>query len=50
MKKALWWFAILPLLVAPAAAQIKTSPRASSSSEEGKRYLRARLTADAPWI
>ena len=26
MKKALWWFAVLALLAAPAAAQIKTSP------------------------
>ena len=26
MKKALWWFAVLVLLTAPAAAQIKTSP------------------------
>ncbi len=26
MKKAMWWFAILALLAAPAAAQIKTSP------------------------
>ncbi|MDZ7695710.1 MAG: DUF4833 domain-containing protein [Deltaproteobacteria bacterium] len=26
MKKAMWWFAVLALLAAPAAAQIKTSP------------------------
>ena len=48
MKKALWWFAVLALLVGPAAAQIKTSPLfiIERSKNANVVHYDARLTAD----
>ena len=48
MKKAVWWFAILALLGAPAAAQIKTSPLfiIERSKNANVVHYDARLTAD----
>ena len=48
MKKAVWWFAVLPLLAAPAAAQIKTSPLfiIERSKNANVVHYDARLTAD----
>ena len=48
MKKALWWFAVLALLAAPAAAQIKTSPLfiIERSKNANVVHYDARLTAD----
>ena len=48
MKKALWWFAFLALLAAPAAAQIKTSPLfiIERSKNANVVHYDARLTAD----
>ena len=48
MKKAMWWFAVLALLAAPAAAQIKTSPLFIIERSKNANVLHydARLTAD----
>ena len=48
MKKAMWWFAVLALLAAPAAAQIKTSPLfiIERSKNANVVHYDARLTAD----
>jgi hypothetical protein len=48
MKKAMWWFAVLVLLAAPAAAQIKTSPLfiVERSKNANVVHYNARLTAD----
>ena len=48
MKKALWWFAVLALLAAPAAAQTKTSPLfiIERSKNANVVHYDARLTAD----
>jgi len=48
MKKAMLWFAILALLVLPAAAQIKTSPLfiIERSKNANVVHYDARLTAD----
>jgi Domain of unknown function (DUF4833) len=48
MKKAIWWFAILALLAAPAAAQMKTSPLfiIERSKNANVVHYDARLTAD----
>jgi hypothetical protein len=48
MKKAMWWFAVLLLLAAPAAAQIKTSPlfTIERSRNANVVHFDARLTAD----
>jgi len=48
VKKALWWFAVLVLLAAPAAAQIKTSPLfiIERSKNANVVHYDARLTAD----
>jgi hypothetical protein len=48
MKKAVWWFAVLALLAAPAAAQIKTSPLfiIERSKNANVVHYDARLTAD----
>jgi len=48
MKKALWWFAILALMVLPATAQIKTSPLfiIERSKNANVVHYDARLTAD----
>ena len=48
MKKAMWWFAVLVLLAAPAAAQIKTSPLfiIERSKNANVVHYDARLTAD----
>ena len=48
MKKAMWWFAVLPLLAAPAAAQIKTSPLFIIERSRNAKVVHfdARLTAD----
>jgi hypothetical protein len=48
MKKALWWFAVLVLLAAPAAAQIKTSPLfiIERSKNANVVHYDAQLTAD----
>lgn len=48
MKKAMWWFAVLALLAAPAAAQIKTSPLfiVERSKNANVVHYDARLTAD----
>ena len=48
MKKAMWWFAVLVLLVAPAAAQTKTSPLFIIERDKNTNVVHydARLTAD----
>jgi hypothetical protein len=48
MKKAMRWFAVLALLAAPAAAQIKTSPLFIIERSKNANVLHydARLTAD----
>ena len=48
MKKAMWWFAVLALLAAPAAAQMKTSPLfiIERSKNANVVHYDARLTAD----
>jgi hypothetical protein len=48
MKKAIWWFAILALLAAPGAAQIKTSPLFIIERNKNANVVHydARLTAD----
>jgi hypothetical protein len=48
MKKAMWWFAVLPLLAVPAAAQIKASPLfiIERSKNANVVHYDARLTAD----
>ena len=48
MKKAMWWFAVLVLLAAPAAAQMKTSPLfiIERSKNANVVHYDARLTAD----
>jgi hypothetical protein len=48
MKKAMWWFAVLLLLAAPAAAQIKTSPLfiIERSKNANVVHYDARLTDD----
>jgi len=48
MKKALWWSAILALMVLPATAQIKTSPLfiIERSKNANVVHYDARLTAD----
>ena len=48
MKKAMWWFAVLALLAAPAAAQIKTSPLfiIERNMNANVVHYNARLTAD----
>ena len=48
MKKAMWWFAVLALLAAPAAAQIKTSPLfiIERNMNANVVHYDARLTAD----
>jgi len=48
MKKTLWWFAVLALLVGPAAAQTKTSPLfiIERSKNANVVHYDARLTAD----
>ena len=48
MKKAMWWFAVLALLAAPAAAQIKTSPMfiIERNMNANVVHYNARLTAD----
>ena len=48
MKKVLWWFAVLALLAAPAAAQITTSPLfiIERSKNANVVHYDARLTAD----
>jgi len=48
MKKAVWWFAVLALLAAPAAAQTKTSPLfiIERSKNANVVHYDARLTAD----
>ena len=48
MKKALWLFAVLVLLAAPAAAQIKTSPLFIIERDKNTNVVHydARLTAD----
>ena len=49
MKKAMWWFAILALLAAPAAAKITTSPLfiIERSKNANVVHYDARLTSDA---
>ena len=48
MKKVIWWVAVLALLAAPAAAQIKTSPLfiIERSKNANVVHYDARLTAD----
>jgi hypothetical protein len=48
MKKAMWWFAVLVLLAAPAAAQIKTSPLfiIERSKNANVVHYDAQVTAD----
>jgi hypothetical protein len=48
MKRAIWWFAVLALLVVPAEAQIKTSPLfiIERSKNANVVHYDARLTAD----
>jgi hypothetical protein len=48
MKKAMWWFAVLALLAAPAAAQIKSSPLfiIERSKNANVVHYDAQLTAD----
>jgi len=48
MKKAMWWFAVLALLAAPATAQIKTSALfiIERSKNANVVHYDARLTAD----
>jgi hypothetical protein len=48
MKKAMWWFAVLVLLAAPAAAQITTSPLfiIERSKNANVVHYDARLTDD----
>ncbi|HME43862.1 MAG TPA: DUF4833 domain-containing protein [Syntrophorhabdales bacterium] len=48
MKKAIWWFAVLALLAAPAAAQIKTSPLFTIERNTNANVVHydAQLTAD----
>ena len=48
MKKAMWWIAVLVLLAAPAAAQIKTSPLFIIERDTNTNVVHydARLTAD----
>ena len=48
MKKALWWFAVLMLLAAPAAAEIKTSPLfiIERSKNTNVVHYDAQLTSD----
>jgi Domain of unknown function (DUF4833) len=48
MKKAMWWFAVMVLLAAPASAQIKTSPLfiIERNMNANVVHYDARLTAD----
>lgn len=48
MKKAMWWFAVLALLAAPAAARIETSPLfiIERSKNANVVHYDARLTAN----
>ena len=48
MKKAMWWIAVLVLLAAPAAAQIKTSPLFIIERDKNTNVVHydAQLTAD----
>ena len=48
MTKTMWWFAVLPLLAAPAAAQMKTQPLfiIERSKNANVVHYDARLTAD----
>lgn len=48
MKKAMWWFAVVALLAAPAAAQIKTSPLfiIERSKNANVVHYDARLTSE----
>jgi hypothetical protein len=48
MKSAIWWFAVLMLLAAPAAAQIRTSPLfiIERSKNANVVHYDAQLTAD----
>jgi hypothetical protein len=48
MKRAMWWFAVLVLMAAPAAAQIKTSPLfiIERDTKTNVVHYDARLTAD----
>ena len=48
MKKTIWWLAVLALLAAPAAAEIKTSPLfiIERSKNANVVHYDARLTAD----
>ena len=48
MKKTIWWFAVLALLAAPAAAQIRTSPLfvIERNMNANVVHYDARLTAD----
>jgi len=48
MKKTMWWFSVLVLLAAPAAAQIKTSPLFIIERSENANVVHydARLTSD----
>ena len=48
MKRAIWWFAVLALLIVPAEAQIKTSPLfiIERSKNANVVHYDARLTAD----
>jgi hypothetical protein len=48
MKKAMWWIAVLALMVLPATAQIKTSPLfiIERSKNANVVHYDARLTAD----
>ena len=48
MKKTMWWFAVLAVLAAPAAAQMKTQPLfiIERSKNANVVHYDARLTAD----
>jgi len=48
MKKAVWWFVVLALIAAPAAAQMKTSPLfiIERSKNANVVYYDAQITAD----
>jgi predicted small lipoprotein YifL len=48
MKKAVWWFVVLALIAAPAAAQMKTSPLfiLDRSTNANVVHYDAQFTAD----